>query len=143
MKAPTLYRIAAVLLFLFSVAHTLAFSQVDPSWRVDALLAMMRSVHFGVQGFNRSYWDFFMAAGLSVGAFYLFAAVLSWELSRLPAATLALMRSTAWAFALSFAAITIVSWVHLFAVPITFSLAITLCLAAAAWTSGTSPASRP
>lgn len=34
----------------------------------------MRSIHFDVQGFSRTYWDFFVAAGFSVGVFYLFAA---------------------------------------------------------------------
>jgi hypothetical protein len=70
----------------------------------------MRSIHFDVQGFNRTYWDLFVAAGFSVGVFYLFAAILAWQLGGFPVATLALMRGTAWAFALCFAAITVVSW---------------------------------
>lgn len=70
MKASTLYRVAAVLLLLFAIGHTLGFRQSDPAWGVDALLAAMRSIHFDVQGFNRSYWDFFLAAGFSVGIFY-------------------------------------------------------------------------
>ena len=53
MKASTLYRIAAVLLLLFAVGHTLGFRESDPTWGVDALLASMRSIHFNVQGFNR------------------------------------------------------------------------------------------
>jgi hypothetical protein len=135
MKASMLYRTAAVLLLLFAVGHTLGFRQSDPVWGVDALLSAMRSIHFDVQGFNRTYWDLFVAAGISVGVFYLFAAILAWQLGGLPVATLALMRGTAWAFALSFAAITIVSWTHLFIIPIAFSIAITVCLTAAAWMS--------
>src|SRR6201984_3069426 len=108
MKASLFYRIAAVLLLLFAVGHTLGFRQSDPAWGVDALLGSMRSIHFDVQGFNRSYWDLFQAAGFSVGVFYLFTAVLAWQLGSLPAATLALMRGAAWAFALCFAAITVV-----------------------------------
>ena len=96
MSASTFYRIAAVLLLLFAVGHTLGFRQSDPQWGVDALLASMQSVHFEVQGFNRTYWDLFVAAGFCVGIFYLFAAILAWQLARLPAATLALMRGTAW-----------------------------------------------
>ena len=96
----------------------------------------MRSIHFDVQGFNRSYWDLFQAAGFSVGVFYLFAAILAWQLGGLPAASLALMRGTLWAFALCFAAITVVSWRFLFILPIAFSIVITICLAAAAWLSG-------
>jgi len=135
MSASTFYRIAAVLLLLFALGHTLGFRQSDPQWGVDALLASMQSVHFEVQGFNRTYWDLFVAAGFCVGIFYLFAAILAWQLARLPAATLALMRGTAWAFAVCFAAITVVSWRYLFMLPVAFSMLITFCLSAAAWLS--------
>src|SRR6267142_502113 len=129
------YRIAAALLLFFAVGHTLGFRQSDPTRGLDALLGSMRSIHFDVQGFNRTYWDFFVAAGFSVGVFYLFAAVLAWQLGGLPPATLALMRGTAWAFALGFAAITVVSWRYLFIIPIAFSVLVTFCLTAAAWLS--------
>jgi hypothetical protein len=135
MKASMFYRIAAVLLLLFALGHTLGFRQSDPTWGVDALLGAMRSIHFDVQGFSRTYWDLFQAAGFCVGVFYFFAAILAWQLGGLPAATLALMRGTAWAFALCFAAITVVSCKYLFALPIVFSTVITLCLIAAAWLS--------
>lgn len=133
MKASTLYRVSAVLLLLFALGHTLGFRQSDPTWGVDALLASMRSIHFNVQGFNRTYWDLFLAAGYSVGVLYLFAAVLAWQLGGLPAETLRMMRATAWAFAICFTAITIVSCMFLFAIPIVFSSVITLCLILAAW----------
>ena len=135
MKAATFYRVAAVCLLLFAVGHTLGFRQSDPKWGVDALLRSMRSIHFDVQGFNRTYWDLFVAAGLSAGVFYLFAAILAWQLAGLPAETLARMRGIPWAFALSFAAITVVSWRYLFILPIAFSLVITVCLISAAWLS--------
>src|SRR5689334_4277279 len=137
MKASMFYRIAAVLLLLFAIGHTIAFRQSDPKWGVDDLLGSMRSIHFDVQGFSRTYWDLFVAAGFSVGVFYLFAAILAWQLGRLPAPTLALMRGTAWAFALCFAAITVVSWRYLFILPIVFSIVITSCLTVAAWLSTT------
>ena len=135
MKASVFYRVAAVVLLLFAVGHTLGFSQSDPQWGVDALLGLMRSTHFDVQGFNRTYWDLFVAAGLGVSAFYLFAAVLAWQLAGLPAEILVRMRGITWAFALSFAAITVVSWMYLFILPIVFSFVITVCLISAAWLS--------
>ena len=135
MKASLFYRIAAVLLFLFAVGHTLGFSQSDPTWGVDTLLGSMRSLHFNVQGFRRTYWDLFVAAGLSVGVFYLFAAVLAWQLGGLRSETLAAIRITAWALALAFATITFVSWRYLFILPIVFSILITVCLTVAAWLS--------
>jgi len=134
-KASLLYRIAAVLLLLFALGHTLGFRQTDPSWGVDTLLGSMRSIHFDVQGFNRTYWDLFVAAGYSVGVFYLFAAVLTWQLGGLPSSTLAVMRTTVWTLALSFAAVTVVSCFYLFIIPIVFSSLITVCLTAAAWLS--------
>ena len=135
MKPSIFYRVAAVLLLLFAAGHTLGFRQSDPKWGVDTLLGSMRSIHFDVQGFNRTYWDLFVAAGLSVGVFYLFAAILAWQLGSLPKETLALMRGIAWAFALCFAAITVVSSTYLFILPIVFSLVITVCLISAAWLS--------
>jgi hypothetical protein len=142
MKASVFYRIAAVLLLLFAVGHTLGFSQSDPSWGVDALLNSMRSIHFNIQGFNRSYWELFVAAGFTVGVFYLFAAILAWQLGGLPAATLGSMRGAAWAFAVAFAAIAVLSWRYLFVIPIVFSILITICLTAAAWLSAR-PVSMP
>ena len=135
MKASLVYRVAAVLLLLFSVGHTLGFRQSDPAWGADALLGSMRSIHFDVQGFDRTYWDLFLAAGFSVGVFYLFSAILAWQLGGLPPETLARLRGVAWAFALCFAAITVVSWRYLFVVPIVFSVVITVSLISAAWLS--------
>ncbi|HKE07359.1 MAG TPA: hypothetical protein VKB48_05990 [Candidatus Acidoferrum sp.] len=133
MKASLIYRVAAVLLLLFAIGHTLGFRQSDPQWGVDALLASMRSIHFDVQGFHRTYWDLFEAAGFSVGIFYVFAALLAWQLGGLPAETLARMRGIAWTFAICFAALTFVSWRYLFILPIVFAGGITVCLLAAAW----------
>ncbi len=136
MKASLLYRIAAVLLVLFAAGHTIGFSQPpDPKWGIDAVVSSMRSIHFDVDGFDRTYWHFFVAAGFSLGAFYVFAAILAWELGGLPPATLALMRGTTWAFAVCFAAITGLSVRYLFIIPIVFSSVITVFLAAAAWLS--------
>jgi hypothetical protein len=135
MRASILYRSASVLLLLFAVGHTLGFRQADHKWGVDALLASMRSIHFDVQGFNRTYWDFFVANGFSAGVFLLFAAILAWQLGGLPAETRASLRGIAWTFALSFVALTVVSWRYLFIIPIAFSAVIAVCLISAAWLS--------
>src|SRR6266403_3537332 len=139
MKASVFYRIAAVLLLLFAVGHTLGFRQSDPQWGVDALLALMRSVHFDAQGFTRTYWDFFSAFGLFFSVFLLFAAILAWLLGGLPAETLARVRSIAWALAICFVAVTVLSWRYAFTTPIVFSTLITLCLIAAPWLSAKKP----
>ena len=138
MKASTLYRIAAVLILLFAIGHTIGFLQHDPSWGVDSLLSLMKSSRFNIQGFSRSYWDFFVGFGLFVTVFLLFAAVLAWQLGSVTTETLARVRVLAWAFALCFAATTVLSWRYFFAIPLVLSFLITVCLSFAAWVSGRS-----
>ena len=132
MSASLFYRIAAILLLLFAIGHLLGFRDSDPSWGIDPLLASMHSIRFDVQGFSRTYWDFFLGAGFSLGALYLFTAVLAWQLSRLPDEMLARMRLTAWTFAACFGGLTVLSLRFLFIPPIALSAVITLCLTAAA-----------
>jgi len=139
MKASLFYRIASVLLLLFAAGHTFGFRQNIPEWGADAVLGLMRSVHFDAQGFTRTYWDFFSAFGLFFSVFLLFAAVLAWLLGGLPTETLAGVRSIAWALAICFVAVTALSWRYAFTTPIVFSAMITMCLIAAAWLSEKKP----
>jgi hypothetical protein len=135
LKASILYRVASVLLLLFAAGHTVGFLQIDPKWGVDSMIMAMRSIHFDVQGSNRTYWDFYVGFGLFVSVVLVFSAVLAWQLGGLPAGTLALMRGTAWALVICFGAVAILSWRYFFIIPIVFSIAILLCLSAAAWLS--------
>ena len=132
MKASLFYRIASVLLVLFAVGHTFGFRQNNPDWGADAVLSLMQSVHFHALGFNRTYWDFFSAFGFFFSAFLVFAGVLAWQLSSLPAETLTRIRGIAWALAICFVAVTALSWRFAFTIPIVFSTLITACLIAAA-----------
>lgn len=134
MTSPAFYR-ASGLLLLFAIGHTLGFPQSDPAWSVEAVRGSMQSSQFTVQGFTRTYWDFFLGAGFTVGALYLFAAVLAWQLGGLPVATLASMRATTWSFAACFVAITVLSWRFLFWIPIVMAGLIAACLAAGAWSA--------
>jgi hypothetical protein len=52
----------------------------------------MRSIHLTCRGSTGRIGHLFVAAGLSVGVFYLFAAILAWQLGHLPTETLALTR---------------------------------------------------
>jgi hypothetical protein len=143
MSARLAFRIAAVLLVFFAAGHTLGFSHTDPKWGVDALLASLRSTHFDADGFRRTWWDFYLASGYIAGLFYLFAAVMAWQLGGLPGTALARLRGANRGFALCFAAITVVSGMHLFLIPLAFSAAITLTLTLAAWLSAKAPSSDP
>jgi hypothetical protein len=135
-KSSLLYRIASVLLLLFAMGHTIGFRQTDPQWGVDSLVGSMRTIHFDIQGFNRSYWDFFVGAGFQVGCFLLFGAILAWQLGSLGQPSLKLMPVVTWAFATLFVGVTLLSWMYLFLIPLVFSALISVCLISAAWLSG-------
>src|SRR2546430_16872841 len=139
--APIRGRSRSLLLLLFAAGHTFGFRKNNPEWGTDAVLGLMRSIHFDAQGFSRTYWDFFSAFGLFFSVFLLFAALLAWQLGGLPAETFARMRPTAWALAICFAAVTALSWRYAFTTPIVFSTIITMCLIAAAWLSAKKPVS--
>src|SRR5580765_705323 len=95
----------------------------------------MKSTHFQILGFRRTYWDFYVGFGLFVSVFLLLAAILAWQLGGLPWQTSALVRLTAWTLALCFVALTILSWTYFFSIPIVFSGLIAICLVSATWLS--------
>jgi hypothetical protein len=138
MKASLLYKIASCLLVLFFVGHTLGFRQTDPQWGVGSLIESMRTIHFDVQGFSRTYWDFYVGFGLFVSVFFLFTAVLTWQLGAMGQEVLVRMPVLTWALAICFVGVTVLSWRYFFIAPIISSSLITLCLILAAWLSGKS-----
>jgi hypothetical protein len=134
MKASLWYRIASILLLLFAIGHTMGFRHVDPKWGIDSLISSMRATRFA-NGFERTYWDFFVGFGLFVSVLMVFAAIVAWQLGGLAPGTLVAMRISAWGFVVCFAAVAYLSWRYFFTVPIVFSIAILLCLTVAAWMS--------
>jgi len=127
------YRAASVLLVLFAAGHTLGFRDTRNMEGADTVVALMRSVHFTIQGSRRAYWDFYVGFGLFVTAFLLFSALLSWQLGGLSRDLLARMPAVTWGLAICFVAVTVLSWTNFFVVPAVFSLLTTACLIAGAW----------
>lgn len=136
MTSVAFYRISAILLVLFAGGHTIGFRRVDPRWGIDAVVSGMQTTRFDVQGLSRTYWGFYVGFGLFVTVLLLFAAVLAWQLGKLPAEVLHAMPLVTWGFALSFIAVTYLSWRYFFPAPVIFSAVIALCLVVAAWLSG-------
>lgn len=134
MSPSLLYRIASVLLALFGLAHQFGFRSVDPRWGVDSALGALKAVRFQVQGMTRTYWDFFSGFGFFVTVLLFFAAILAFQLGGLPNETLRSLGLVRWGFALSFVAITILTWRYFFLAPLVFSGLVALCLVMAAWT---------
>ena len=133
MSASLLYKASAVLLFLFALGHTLGFRKVDPKWNAEGVVSGMRSVTFDVQGFRRSYWDFYAGFGLFVSVLLVFAAILAWQLGSIPREALAAIPGIRWSFAICFVAITALTWRYFFVAPGVFSSLVALGLVAAAW----------
>ncbi|HEY6931422.1 MAG TPA: hypothetical protein VJA66_17260 [Thermoanaerobaculia bacterium] len=138
MSSSLFYRIAAVLLVLFAIGHTLGFRETRGMTGADSVVSVMKSVHFTVQGFQRVYYDFFVGFGLLVTAFFLFSALLSWQLASVSQHVLAEIPWVTWGFVICFLAVTILSWAYFFLAPVIFSILITACLMAAAILSGRS-----
>jgi hypothetical protein len=136
MRPTLLYRVAAVLLALFAVGHTVGFRQVDPQWGIDTVITGMKAASFQVLGMQRTYWDFFVGFGFFVSVLQLFAALVAWQLATLDPPVLARMGLIRWGFVVAFVGVSGLSWRYFFPIPILFSLAITLCLALAAWSGG-------
>ena len=126
MSARMLYRISSVLLVLFAVGHTVGFRSTK---------GMTGAVT--VQGFERSYYHFYVGFGFFVTIFLLFSAALTWQLGGLPTEALARVPSVVtWGLAACFIAIAIITWRYFFMTPDIFSTLVGVCLIAAAWRSG-------
>ena len=133
MKATLVYRIAAVVLILFALGHTLGFRKVDPHWGIDSIVASMQTVHFQAQGASRTYWDFYVGFGLFVSVLQVFAALVCWQFGRLDPLTQRKMGLLSWGLAACFAANTYLCWRYFFIVPLVFSIVLTVLLVLAAW----------
>ena len=136
MNSKLIYRIASVLLLLFAVGHTLGFRKTPPQWGVDTLVASMRAIHFNAQGFDRTYYDFYVGFGLFVSVLQLFAGLVAWQLGGLSREVLRSMPMLTWGMVICFGCVTILSWKYFFVVPVVFSAVITLCLLLGAWLVG-------
>src|SRR5580698_1708402 len=124
MTASLFFRAASVLSVLFAFGHTIGFRQTDPQWGLDATVTSMKSIRFVLQGFDRTYWDFFVGFGFFFTVFLLFAAVIAWQLVGLPDRARASLRASAWALTLCFGAIAVLSWRYFFLAPLALSVLI-------------------
>jgi hypothetical protein len=140
MSSSLFYRIAAVLLVLFAIGHQLGFRQTKGMTGADSVVALMKSVHFSVQGFQRAYYDFyydfFVGFGFFVTAFLLFSALLSWQLGSVSQEVLAQIPWATWGLAACFLAVAVLSWSYFFLAPGIFASLVFACLIVAAGLAG-------
>jgi hypothetical protein len=137
----TLHRIAAGLLLLGTLGHTLGgmlgtTRKGAGDAAADAVLASMKSVHFKWQGADCTWYAFAMGNGLSVSALLLFAVVALFVLGGVPPETRRALLPVAWAGFGSVALLGVLGF-RCFALPVgaVFSLIAILCgIEAVRWT---------
>src|SRR5262245_10424899 len=126
---PTIwYRLAAVLLLLFAAGHQFGFRQVDPRWNAAAVVEAMRTTRFPVQGFDRSYWDFFSGFGFFVTVVLVYSAAFAWQVAGLASDSRRALQPVLWLFALSYCVIGALTWTHFFAAPGIFATLVAASL---------------
>jgi hypothetical protein len=133
MSATLLYRIAAVVLLVFAVGHTMGFMTFQPSTSDGlAVYAAMNSVHFDLSGSSRSYTELYTGFGLTVTAYLLFAAFLAWHLGSLARTQPRAIGALAWVFVAVQLAGLGLSLRYFFLLPMLFGAVVVLLLAWAA-----------
>ena len=126
-----LYRVSAVVLLLFAAGHQLGFRNVDPQWKADTAVAGMRDVRFPIQGFQRTYWEFFSGFGFFVTTLLLFSAYFAWCVGGLSPDARRQIVSLLWAFAIAYVVIAILTWRYFFMAPGLFASIVALLLVVA------------
>ena len=128
------YRVSAVALLLFAAGHQFGFCHTDPQWNADTTTAAMRYVRFPVQGFQRTYWEFFSGFGFFVTTLLLFSAYFAWYVGGLSPEVRRMLASVLWAFAIAYVVIAILAWRYFFMAPGIFATLVALLLVIAALT---------
>jgi hypothetical protein len=134
MSSTLLYRIAAVVLILFALGHTVGFLTFNPpSAEGLSVREAMNHVQFQVGGgAASSYGRFYRGFGLIISVYFLFLAFLAWRMGALASTVPSAIGGIAWALVLVQLATLILSWLYFSAPPVILSAILTVCLAWAA-----------
>jgi len=134
MTATLLYRIAAVVLLLFALGHTLGFLTFKPrNPEGAAVFASMNSVHLQVGNGKLTYGGFYRGFGLFCTLYLLFAAYLAWHLGGVAQSNPQAIGTLGWAFFILQLGSIAVSWIYFLPPPVVFSAIVAICAGWAAW----------
>jgi hypothetical protein len=119
MSSKLLLRIAACLAFLHAISHTWGVFSLDSDTTSEdaAVLNAMKSHHFEVMGWQRSFWDFFLGFGLAVTVFLLLVSVLLWQVGTLTTVRPRLAQPMIAAFLVAWVGLAILDWCLFFPAP--------------------------
>jgi hypothetical protein len=135
MKAPLLLRIASVITFLYFAGHT---SGIPWTPGPGPVLEAMKSQPFEVEGFRRTYWDFYFGFGLIISGYVLVQAIVLWQLGSLAKTDSLRVRPVIAVFFAGFIVNAVLAWKYFFAIPMFVTAAISVCLALAFVVAGRS-----
>jgi len=126
-------RIAAILSALYAAAHTAGRPWTPLAGPTEQpVIDAMQGIHFVVFGVTRSYWDFYQGFGLSISALLLVQAVLLWQCAAIAAAGGGgALRPLIATLLAGFLVNALLVAKFVFAPPLIFAAAISLCLGAA------------
>jgi hypothetical protein len=133
-SANRLYKIASVLLILFTLGHTYGFLNFrPPSPEGRAVFDSMNGVYFQVKGTTLSYGEFYKGFGLAISVYGLFMAYLTWHLGTLADSSPQAIGSLGWGLFLMQVAMLALSLKYFAIVPSVLNGLLAIVLAAAAW----------
>jgi hypothetical protein len=131
MRTPIALRVASVVSLLLFAGHSAGgLASWSPAGQT-AVVDAMKSTQVHVQGFTRSYWQFYIGFGWTLSVYLLAQTVLFWQLASRWQRESASMRPIITLFFAAAVATTILDWVFFFAVPLVMALVIAVCLGVA------------
>lgn len=136
------YRVAAFLLVIFCVGHTIGGMLLQKSLgaEADTVFSAMKTVEFNFNGATCTWYGFWFGFGLIASIFKLLSTIVAWQLDKVPPEQWHLTSGIAWGLVAANLASTILAWVYFFAGAGVLSTAITILLAAGAWRKGSQAA---
>jgi len=120
-----LYNLAAVLLLIFDLGHTLGGVVFHRSSgpKEDAVLAVMESTHFDFNGTDSSYMGFHQGYGLLTTIFLALGAFICWQLGKHKGS-----QAMAGMLFFCFIGVAVISWKYFFPGPGVLSTAVAIIL---------------
>ena len=134
MTATLLYRIAAGLLLLFAVGHTVGFLTFKPPTAEGvAVRDSMDKVPLQIGSGKLTYGGFYRGFGLFCTLYLVFLAYLSWHLGGMAQTTPQAIGLLGWAFFALNVVSTVLAWIYFIPPPIILSALAAICTGWAAW----------
>src|SRR5512146_1764175 len=126
-----LYRITAVVIFIYFLGHTLGAILHTPYFSAQAhdVRSAMETVVFPCGGSRCTWFGFYMGFGLTVSIFLLFAAFATWYIGGLRRDTRVALRPITIGLAASFAVLGVLCVLYFFVQPLMFSIVVAGLLA--------------